>query len=88
MDKNESWIARNWRPLAAITYIFINIFDFVIAPVYWPLILNHLGQTVTAWVPLTLQGGGLMHVSFGAILGVAAWTRGQEKLATIQTEVK
>lgn len=31
------------------------------------------------WKPLTLEGGGLFHLSFGAILGVAAWTRGQEK---------
>jgi hypothetical protein len=33
------------------------------------------------WVPLTLQGNGMFHVAFGAILGVAAFTRGQEKVA-------
>jgi hypothetical protein len=26
-----------------------------------------------AWQPLTLQGSGLIHVAFGAILGVVAW---------------
>ena len=36
------------------------------------------------WQPLTLQGGGLIHISFGAILGVAAWTRGQEKVEAIK----
>ena len=36
------------------------------------------------WHPLTLEGGGLFHLSFGAILGVAAFTRGQEKKAAIQ----
>lgn len=28
------------------------------------------------WQPLTLMGGGLVHVAFGAIVGVTAWTRG------------
>ena len=36
------------------------------------------------WLPLTLEGGGLFHIAFGAILGVAAWTRGQEKRAALQ----
>lgn len=31
------------------------------------------------WTPLTTLGGGLFFMSFGAILGAAAWTRGQEK---------
>jgi len=35
------------------------------------------------WVPITLQGGGLFHVAMGAVLGVAAWSRGQEKLAGV-----
>ena len=33
-----------------------------------------------SWAPLTLVGGGLFHLAFGAILGVAAWGRGKEKL--------
>lgn len=31
----------------------------------------------TAWEPLTLSESGLFHVAMGAILGVAAWTRGR-----------
>lgn len=42
--------------------------------------LNALKQSHT-WSPLTLQGGGLFHVAFGGILGVAAWTHGQERIA-------
>ncbi len=38
-----------------------------------------------SWKPLTLLGGGLFHLAFGAILGVAAFTRGQEKVAAINT---
>ena len=37
------------------------------------------------WAPLTIQGGGLFHLAFGAILGVSAFTRGKEKVAAINT---
>lgn len=37
----------------------------------------------STWQPLTLLGGGLFHLSFGGILGIAAWTRGQEKQAAL-----
>lgn len=39
--------------------------------------------TKTAYVPwttLTLQNGGLIHMAFGAILGIAAWTKGQAQI--------
>ena len=35
------------------------------------------------WEPLNLQGGGLFHLAFGAILGISAFTRGKEKVAAI-----
>jgi len=41
----------------------------------------HTLKLSRVWVPLTLQGNGMFHVAFGAILGVAAFTRGQEKVA-------
>lgn len=37
------------------------------------------------WTPLTLQGGGLFHLSFGAILTGAAYTRGLEKIEKIRS---
>lgn len=39
----------------------------------------HTLRQARVWVPLTLQGNGMFHIAFGAILGVAAYTRGQEK---------
>lgn len=36
------------------------------------------------WSPLTLMGGAFFHLSFGAILGISAFTRGQEKKAAIE----
>lgn len=40
----------------------------------------------TTWEPLTLGESGMFHIAFGAILGVAAWTRGrvQEQIARNQ----
>ena len=37
-------------------------------------------DTTIGWDPLTLKGAGMFHLSFGAILGVSAYTRGQEKI--------
>jgi hypothetical protein len=48
-----------------------------------PTALTILGQK-QVWKSLTLSEGGLFHLSFGAILGVAAWTRGREKVAKLQ----
>jgi hypothetical protein len=48
-------------------------------------IINKLNVGKDAWTPLTLQGGGLFHLSFGAILGVSAFARGREKVAAINT---
>jgi len=46
--------------------------------------IEHVELGNRSWTPLTLQGGGLFHLAFGAILGVAAFTRGQEKVAAIK----
>jgi hypothetical protein len=46
--------------------------------------LEQLELNKLEWHPITLEGGGLFHISFGAILGVAAWTRGAEKRAAIE----
>lgn len=35
------------------------------------------------WTPLTLGENGLFHVAFGAILGVSAFTRGNERIARV-----
>jgi len=48
-------------------------------------IIDKLDVGKDAWIPLTIKGGGLFHLSFGAIIGVAAFTRGKEKVAAINT---
>lgn len=34
LHPKESWIAENWRPAAAIIYLVICLFDFVLAPTF------------------------------------------------------
>ena len=82
--KEEDWMTKKWRPMMAVTYMAINIFDFILGPILYNILQFHNpGQMIGMWAPLTLQGGGLIHISFGAILGVAAWTRGQEKVEDV-----
>jgi hypothetical protein len=85
---SEHWLKAYWRPAMGWLYMAINAFDFIIAPMMtmaMPIFLKNLGATTvtyTQWQSLTLANGGLIHLAFGAILGVAAWTRGQEKMAS------
>ena len=83
--KEEDWMTKKWRPMMAVTYMAINIFDFILGPILYNLLQYwNPGQAIGMWQPLTLQGGGLIHISFGAILGVAAWSLGQEKVEAIK----
>jgi hypothetical protein len=79
--KKEDWMNSKWRPMMGWMYMIVCFFDFVIAPVLWSLTqaLFHGGVNVQ-WQPLTLQGAGLFHISMGAVLGIAAYGRTQEKL--------
>ena len=79
--KKEDWMNSKWRPACGWMYILVCLFDFMIAPVLWSITqaVFHGGVNVQ-WQPLTLQGAGLFHVAMGAIIGVSAYGRTQEKL--------
>jgi len=87
--QDEHWVRAYWRPAMGWLYMVICIFDFIIFPLFamiQPLIMKSFGiasPSYKEWVSLTLSNGGIMHLAFGAILGVAAWTRGQEKIAKV-----
>ena len=84
-QKTEDWMTSKWRPLMAVTYMATIWFDFIVGPILYNLLQYwNPGQAVTAYAPITLQGGGLYHISMGAILGIAAYTRGKEKVAAIE----
>jgi len=87
----EHWVRAYWRPAMGWLYMLICFMDFVMFPLlamFIPIIMKSFGIADTAyaaWESLTLSNGGLIHLAFGAILGVAAWTRGQEKIKTIES---
>jgi hypothetical protein len=79
--KNEDWMNSKWRPMMGWMYMLVCMCDFVVFPVLWSLLqaVMHVA-TITQWNPLTLQGAGLFHIAMGAVLGIAAFGRTQEKL--------
>ncbi len=93
-EQNENhWIKTFWRPLVAMSYIIICIFDFLIFPaiqIILPIIYHIFGlqMVYTPWVPLTLSQNGLFHAAMGGIIGVSAWSRGQEKLEQIKNPLR
>jgi len=87
-EEKENWINNRWRPMMGWMYFVVCITDFILFPIMWALFKASVGEPVTAWDPLTLQGAGLFHVAMGAILGVTAWSRGREKIAGVAGTVQ
>ncbi len=78
--KKEDWMNSKWRPMMGWMYMVVCTMDMVLFPTLWSLLQTFHHQTITQWQPLTLQGAGLFHIAMGAVLGLAAWGRTQEKL--------
>lgn len=84
LSKGE-WMQKYWRPCAAFMYMICCLADFAIFPIMFTVVqfweTQAANDAFRQWVPITLQGGGLFHVSMCAVLGVSAYGRTQEKLA-------
>jgi hypothetical protein len=83
-DKKESsteWMQKLWRPAMGWMYMLICLLDMAVFPVCWSLLQAMMHMPITQWNPLTLQGAGLFHIAMGAVLGISAFGRTQEKLA-------
>jgi hypothetical protein len=79
--KVEDFMTSKWRPAMGWTYMIICILDMGIFPIVWSLAQVLTKQPITQWDPLTLRGAGLFHMAMGAVLGIAAFGRTQEKVA-------
>jgi hypothetical protein len=80
----EDWMNSKWRPAMGWMYMIICTFDFIIFPILWSMLQAvNQGSVTIPWQPITLQGAGLFHMAMGAIVGVTAWSRGQEKLGGV-----
>jgi hypothetical protein len=80
-QKKEDWMNSKWRPMMGWMYMLVCMFDMIIFPVLWSLLQTVTHTPITQWNPLTLQGAGLFHIAMGAVLGIAAFGRTQEKMA-------
>ena len=81
VKKDEDWMQKKWRPAMGWMYMVVCMMDMVVFPVLWSLVQVLTKQPVSQWNPLTLQGAGLFHLAMGAVLGIAAFGRTQEKMA-------
>lgn len=87
--EEESWMQKKWRPLMAMMYMCVCACDFIVFPIgftvvqFWEVAIQN--DAFRQWQPLTLQGGGLFHMAMGAVLGITAWSRGQEKMAGVSS---
>ena len=82
IENKETSFNNKWRPAMGWLYLAVCAFDFVIFPVLWNLAQATYLKTVvfTQWNPLTLQGAGFFHIAMGAVLGISAYGRTQEKI--------
>ena len=78
---SNSWMQQLWRPMMGWMYMLICLLDMAVFPVLWSALQAYMHMPITQWNPLTLQGAGLFHLAMGAVLGIAAFGRTQEKLA-------
>jgi hypothetical protein len=81
IKKDEDWMQKKWRPAMGWMYMVVCMMDMVVFPVLWSLLQTVTHTPITQWNPLTLQGAGLFHLAMGAVLGIAAFGRTQEKIA-------
>ena len=79
--KDEDWMQKKWRPAMGWMYMLICLLDMGIFPILWAIVQTVNHQQLIQWNPLTLQGAGLFHIAMGAVLGISAFGRTQEKLA-------
>lgn len=85
--KQEDWMTKKWRPMMAVMYMICCLMDFAIFPIMFTIVqfweTSVANDAFRQWAPITLQGGGLFHVAMGAVLGVSAYGRTQEKVAGV-----
>ena len=82
--EDEHWMKAYWRPAMGWLYMIMCFCDFVAFPIISIFIPIITKMPYVAWQSLTLSNGGLIHLSFGAILGVTAYGRTQEKVQSKQ----
>lgn len=88
IDRDEGWIKTYWRSAMAWQYFAVCVFDFLLAPIFTAWFSWFAKIPYQVWKPITMSEGGFYHMAMAAIVGVVAWTRGQEKISEIRENGK
>jgi len=88
VKKEEHWTKSYWRPAMGWSYMMICLFDFMLAPIFFGILSAVTKMPMIAWKSLTLAEGGLFHLAMGAVLGISAFGRTQEKTAKISSDAE
>ena len=74
---------QKWTYLTGLTYMMINVADFIIFPIMYTIVqfweVQAANDAFRQWVPLTLSNGGFVHIAFAAILGISAFNKEEKK---------
>lgn len=80
MDESHK---QKWTYLMGLTYMIVNIADFVVFPIMFTIVqfweTQATNDAFRQWVPLTLTNGGFIHIAFAAILGISAFNKEEKK---------
>jgi hypothetical protein len=80
MDENHK---QKWTYLMGLTYMIVNIADFVAFPIMYTIVqfweTQASNDAFRQWIPLTLTNGGFIHIAFAAILGISAFNKEEKK---------
>ena len=84
----SDWMTTKWRPMMAVMYCAVCVFDFIAAPILFTAVqfweTEAANDAFRQWQPITLQATGFFHIAMGAVLGISAYGRTQEKVAGIE----
>lgn len=80
MDENHK---QKWTYLMGLTYMIVNLADFVVFPIMYTIVqfweTQASNDAFRQWIPLTLTNGGFIHIAFAAILGISAFNKEEKK---------
>lgn len=79
--RHEHWWTSSWRPAMGWQYVFVCLFDFVLAPTFMGFYAAYTKTPIIIWHPITLEGGSMYHLAMGAVVGVTAFGRTKEKIS-------
>lgn len=79
--KSESWLARNWRPITMMTFVFIIAYNFIFAQ-WWSLKLLPIPPDMWSLIKIGL-GGYVFGRTAEKIIpdSVASWSEGKAAAA-------